>query len=106
MKSKKLDKQKIRNVYLFSVAIAGAAVTSICVWRLPVAQLNSKFVVLALITVLIGSRITVKIPGDRGQIAVSDTFIFLAILLFGIEAAVVLAAAEAFCSSVRFSKKE
>jgi diguanylate cyclase (GGDEF)-like protein/PAS domain S-box-containing protein len=54
---------------------------------------------------LIGSRITIKIPGERGQIAVSDTFIFLAILLFGIEAAVVLAAAEAFCSSIRFSKK-
>jgi diguanylate cyclase (GGDEF)-like protein/PAS domain S-box-containing protein len=92
-------------LYLFSVALAGAAVTAICAWRLPFAKLDAKFVVLTLITVLIGSRITVKIPGERGQIAVSDTFIFLAVLLFGVEAAVVLAAAEAFCSSVRFSKK-
>ncbi|HEY2975620.1 MAG TPA: diguanylate cyclase [Pyrinomonadaceae bacterium] len=92
-------------MYLFSVALAGAAVTAICAWRLPFAKLDAKFVVLTLITVLIGSRITVKIPGERGQIAVSDTFIFLAVLLFGVEAAVVLAAAEAFCSSVRFSKK-
>ena len=90
---------------MFSVALTGAAVTAVCVWRLPFAQLDSEFAVLALITVLIGSRITIKIPGERGQIAVSDTFIFLAILLFGIEAAVVLAAAEAFCSSVRFTKK-
>ena len=92
-------------MYLFSVALTGAAVTAVCAWRLPYAHLDSKFAVLALITVLIGSRITIKIPGERGQIAVSDTFIFLAILLFGIEAAVVLAAAEAFCSSVRFTKK-
>jgi diguanylate cyclase (GGDEF)-like protein/PAS domain S-box-containing protein len=90
---------------MFSVALVGAAATLFCAWRLPFAQLDAKFVALTLITVLIGSRITIKIPGARGQIAVSDTFIFLAILLFGIEAAVVLAAAEAFCSSVRFSKK-
>ena len=90
---------------MFSVALIGAAVTALCAWRLPFGQLDSKFAALALITVLIGSRITIKIPGERGQIAVSDTFIFLAILLFGIEAAVVLAAAEAFCSSIRFSKK-
>lgn len=90
---------------MFSVALIGVAVTLYCAWHLPFAQLDAKFVALTLITVLIGSRITIKIPGARGQIAVSDTFIFLAILLFGIEAAVVLAAAEAFCSSVRFSKK-
>ena len=104
-KNKKVDKQKIRSGYLFSVALIGAAVTAFCAWRLPFGQLDSKFAALALITVLIGSRITIKIPGERGQIAVSDIFIFLAILLFGIEAAVVLAAAEAFCSSIRFSKK-
>jgi diguanylate cyclase (GGDEF)-like protein/PAS domain S-box-containing protein len=90
---------------MFSVALTGAAVTAICASRLPSANLNSEFVVLALITVLIGSRITIKIPGERGEISVSDTFIFLAILLFGIEAAVVLAAAEAFVSSLRFTKK-
>jgi diguanylate cyclase (GGDEF)-like protein/PAS domain S-box-containing protein len=100
-----VNKQKIRSLYMFSVALIGVAVTLFCAWHLPFAQLDAKFAALTLITVLIGSRITIEIPGARGQIAVSDTFIFLAILLFGIEAAVVLAAAEAFCSSVRFSKK-
>jgi diguanylate cyclase (GGDEF)-like protein/PAS domain S-box-containing protein len=90
---------------MFSVALIGAAVALVCAYRLPFAHLDTKFAALALMTVVIGSSITIKIPGARGQIAVSDTFIFLAILLFGIEAAVVLAAAEAFCSSVRFSRK-
>lgn len=90
---------------MFSIALIGAAVTVVCAYRLPFMQLESRFAALALITVLVGSQITIKIPGGRGQIAVSDTFIFLAILLFGVEAAVVLAAVEAFCSSVRFSKK-
>jgi diguanylate cyclase (GGDEF)-like protein/PAS domain S-box-containing protein len=100
-----VNKQQIRNGYLFSIAFIGAVVTALCLFLLPVARLDGKYVALALITILIGSRITIKIPGARGEISVSDTFIFLAILLFGIEAAVVLAAAEAICSSARFSKK-
>jgi diguanylate cyclase (GGDEF)-like protein/PAS domain S-box-containing protein len=90
---------------MLSVALIGGAVTALCAYRLPVAHLDFKFVALLVITILIGSRITIKIPGARGQISVSDTFVFLAMLLFGVEAAVLLAAAEALCSSVRFSKK-
>jgi len=100
-----MDKQKLRSRYMSSVAILGAIVTAACALQLPFGQLGPKFAALALLTLIVGSQITIKIPGGRGQIAVSDTFIFLAILLFGVEAAVVLAAAEAFCSSVRFSRK-
>ena len=90
---------------MISVALIGAAVTGLCAYRLSIAELNSQFAVLTLMTVLIGSRITIKIPGARGKISVSDTFVFLAILLFGVEAAVLLATAEALSSSVRFSRK-
>ena len=70
---------------MFAVALIGATVTVICAYRLPFMHLEYTFTALALITVLVGSQITIKIPGGRGQIAVSDTFIFLAILLFGVE---------------------
>jgi diguanylate cyclase (GGDEF)-like protein/PAS domain S-box-containing protein len=90
---------------MLSVSLIGGVVTALCAYRLPVAHLDFKFVALLAITILVGSRITIKIPGARGQISVSDTFVFLAMLLFGVEAAVLLAAAEALCSSVRFSKK-
>lgn len=90
---------------MYALALLGAGVTALCAYRLPFSQLDSRFAALALITVLIGSRITIKIPGARGQISVSDTFIFLAMLMVGIEGAVVLAAAEALSSSVRFTKK-
>ncbi|MGH9930869.1 MAG: hypothetical protein ACREA9_16790, partial [Pyrinomonadaceae bacterium] len=106
MKNVKVDREQLRSRYMTSLALIGAGVAVFCAYRLPFAHLDTKFAALALITVVIGSSITIKIPGARGQIAVSDTFIFLAILLFGIEAAVVLAAVEAFCSSARFSKKK
>lgn len=90
---------------MYAVALIGAAVTVLCAYRLPIACLDSRFAALTLITVLIGSRITIKIPGARGQISVSDTFVFLAMLMVGTEGAVLLAAAEALASSVRFSRK-
>ena len=90
---------------MYALALLGAGVSLICAYALPVSQLDSRFAVLALITVLVGSRITIKIPGAHGQISVSDTFIFLAILMAGVEAAVVLAAAEALSSSIRFTRK-
>lgn len=99
------DAQAIRKRYMLTVSLIGGAVIALCASRLPVEQLNFKFVALLVITILIGSRITIKIPGACGQISVSDTFVFLAMLLFGVEAAVLLAAAEALCSSVRFTRK-
>jgi diguanylate cyclase (GGDEF)-like protein/PAS domain S-box-containing protein len=90
---------------MLAVALIGGAVTLLCAYRLPVPQLDFKFVALLLLTILIGSRVTIKIPGACGQISISDTFVFLTMLLFGVEAAVLLAAAEALCSTVRFNKK-
>jgi diguanylate cyclase (GGDEF)-like protein/PAS domain S-box-containing protein len=56
-------------------------------------------------TVLVGPRLSVQIPRVKARISVSDTFIFLAILLFGGEAAITLATAEAICASARIGNK-
>ncbi len=67
--------------------------------------LDLRFLFLAILTLVVGSRVNIRIPRVKGFISVSDTFIFLVLLMFGKEAAVLLAAAEALCSSLRFSKK-
>ena len=54
---------------------------------------------------LLTSRITIPIPRLSSQISVSDTFVFLVLLLYGSAAAVVVGAVEAFLSSLRFSRK-
>ena len=76
-----MDKQTLRKWYMRAVALIGAAVVVFCAYRLPVARLDLRFAVLVLVTFL-SSRITIKIPRARGNISVSDTFIFLA-MLFG-----------------------
>lgn len=60
------------------------------------------FLFLAAFTIGLGSRVTIQIPRFKSHISVSDTFIFLAILLFNGELAIFLAAIEAFCSAWRF----
>lgn len=90
---------------MYALALLGTGVTLMCAYGLNPSRLDLRFAILALITVLVGSRITIKIPGAHGQISVSDTFIFLAILMSGVEAAVVLAAVEALSSSIRFTRK-
>jgi PAS domain-containing protein len=99
-----VGKQRIAKRYQWSIIYIGAGIVSFSAYNLSFEQLDLRFLILSLITIGIGSRITIQIPRVEGHISVSDTFIFLAILLFGGEAAILLAAAEALCSSLRFSR--
>jgi diguanylate cyclase (GGDEF)-like protein/PAS domain S-box-containing protein len=85
--------------------VLGAAVCAYCVFHLPTAQIDARFLALAVVTLCFGSRLGIEFSSHKIQITVSDSFIFLTLLLYGAEAAVLLAAAEAFCSSFRFSKR-
>ncbi|HEX8639255.1 MAG TPA: PAS domain S-box protein, partial [Pyrinomonadaceae bacterium] len=73
---------------------------------LPITELSFGLVFYALLTVVLGSRISVQIPRFNSHVTVSDTFIFLALLLFGGETAIILSAVEAFVSSWRFCNKK
>ncbi|HEY8560168.1 MAG TPA: EAL domain-containing protein [Pyrinomonadaceae bacterium] len=88
------------------VTAIGALCLAAAILKLPFEKIDLRFLFLAAFTVCLGSRITVQIPKFKSHISVSDTFIFFALLFFGGEAAVVLAALEAFCSAWRFCNKK
>ncbi|HEX4946847.1 MAG TPA: EAL domain-containing protein [Blastocatellia bacterium] len=69
------------------------------------AQLNLGYWSILLITVTCSSYLIVKIPGTRGEITVSDTFIFLSLLLYGGEAAILLAMADGLAASIRIARR-
>jgi len=73
--------------------------------HLPRERIDLQFLALTILTIGLSSQLTVRIPRISGHISVSDTFFFLTMLMYGGEAAVLLAAAEALCSSMRFSRK-
>ncbi|MCP9495346.1 MAG: EAL domain-containing protein [Pyrinomonadaceae bacterium MAG19_C2-C3] len=103
--SQAANTHRFTNAYYRLVITAGAIVFLFSAYRLSVEVIDGHFLLLALITISLGARITVRIPGLNGHLSASDTLIFVALLLFGGEAAILLAAAEASCASLRFSKK-
>ena len=100
-----MERQNLARPYMQLIIVIGAAVCLFSAYQLPVAHLDWHFFLLALATISFISRITVKIPGITSGITAADTCIFLAMLLYGGEAATLLAVTEGLCSSLRFCKK-
>ncbi len=99
-------RQRISQPYMWAVISLGAVASAFTVTQLRPATLGLRFILISLVTLAFGSRVSVSIPRVRGKISISDTFIFFALLLFGGEAAILLAAADGFCSSLRITKKK
>jgi hypothetical protein len=87
-------------IYVWLVIAAGLAVTAYSGAHLTREQLDVRFLFIAIATILIGPRLSIPIPRVKAHISVSDTFVFLTILLFGGEVAILLATAEAACASL------
>jgi len=100
-----MNTSRLNQIFIWIVISVGAAVVVFSCAHLSWDQVDIRFLLLALATILIGPRLSIPIPSVKACISVSDTFIFLSLLLFGGEAAIVLATTEALCSSVRISNR-
>jgi signal transduction histidine kinase/ActR/RegA family two-component response regulator len=89
---------------MWAVVAAGACVVLYSALNLPLARLDVRLVPLVLVTLFVSARFCVPIPRTTGQVSFSDTLLFLTMLLYGGEVAVLLAAAELFATS-RFGKR-
>jgi diguanylate cyclase (GGDEF)-like protein/PAS domain S-box-containing protein len=87
------------------IAALGALVCCLSIYRVPFAQIDISFLILSVVTICLGSRIGIEVSRLKFTITISDTFIFVAILLYGGELAILLAAAEALCTSLRARRK-
>ncbi|HEX8284742.1 MAG TPA: ATP-binding protein [Pyrinomonadaceae bacterium] len=90
----------------WGVTAAGAAIAVCAAARLPLGALDVRFLVLTAVTLCVTSRVTVVIPRVKSSISVSDTLIFLTMILYGGEAAILLNAAESALTSSRYSKSK
>ncbi len=92
--------------YTLVILASGFLCLASAVFNLQPEILDFRFLILLIFTIGIGSRSAVKIPRFKSHIAISDTFIFLALLMYGGETAVILSAIEAFFSSWRICKNK
>jgi signal transduction histidine kinase/CheY-like chemotaxis protein len=96
--------QRYVRPYMWFFVAAGAAVLLYAALNLPLQRLDVRLVPLAAFTLLVSSRFVIPIPRTTGKVSFSDAFIFVAMLLYGGEVAIILSAAENFIAS-RFSPK-
>lgn len=99
------ERQRIANAYQWLVVGIGALVFLKVAPHLPLERIDFQFLVIAVMTVVVSSRVAVKIPRFNTSVTISDTFIFLAILVYGGETAILLAFADGMISGARAGKK-
>lgn len=100
-----MSRERVATLYLWSVVTAGAFAVLLSAYRLPIAKLDLQLGLLTLLTVAVASRIRIGIPRLTSEIGVADTFIFLIMLLYGGEAAVLVATSDALIQTWGFAKK-
>jgi diguanylate cyclase (GGDEF)-like protein len=100
------DSLRKRVVWPFSllVTLIGAVACVLSIFELRPDRFDGRFLVLSILTICFGSRLTLQIPRAKVHLSLSDAFLFLIMLLFGGGAAVLVAAAEALLTSLRFRR--
>src|SRR5919108_539679 len=99
-----VNRPQFGQVYMWSLVIAGAAITLVSAYTLRFSNLDAGFVFLCFM-VMASSVIAIKIPRVSGRITVADTFVFLTLLLYGGAAAIVVSALEGIAATLIISKR-
>lgn len=101
-----IQPHRFTQTYMRLVVVCGTAAILYAGFHLSFARLGLPFFMLAVTALGIGSRVNLKLPRLTSGVSLSDTFVFLTILMFDGEAAVLLGAAEAIIASQRVTRKK
>ncbi|MEP6924265.1 MAG: EAL domain-containing protein [Pyrinomonadaceae bacterium] len=87
--------------FIWTIIVVGIGVCGFALYLLPYSRIDIRFALLAIFTIFFASRLSLKMPGSGLYFLMSDALIFLTFLIYGGEAAILLAAAEAICFSLK-----
>src|SRR5204863_3151427 len=98
-------KQRSYNIFRYGLAVLSGGILLLSLIRLREAQIGWPFLFAAIATLTVASRFSIKIPRVAGEITIADTVIFLTLILYGPEAAIIIAALDGLGSSLHVSRK-
>ncbi|HVE57862.1 MAG TPA: EAL domain-containing protein, partial [Pyrinomonadaceae bacterium] len=100
-----MSRESTVTFYKTSIAVLGGVSFLLALFNLKPEILTWKFAVLFLFTVLLAPRMTIILPRSKYVLSFSDSMVFLSFLLFGGEAAIIIATAEMFANFLYFKFK-
>jgi signal transduction histidine kinase/CheY-like chemotaxis protein len=100
-----MSRQRFFKPFLVFVVAAGGAAMLFSLPRLSPHQLDWRFVLLLVAMATVAARLSIPIPLVKGEVTVGDTLIFLTMMVYGGEAALLMAAVDGLSSSLYVSKK-
>src|SRR2546421_6473934 len=99
------NQPRLMDAYRWVIVAAGAVALILSTVWLPAPKFDWRFLILAAVMMVVSSRFSVQIPRVNTNITISDTFIFLVLLLYGGLAGILVAAVEGLFSGLRISKR-
>jgi diguanylate cyclase (GGDEF)-like protein len=99
------DQQSVTKAYQWLIIGLGSLLLMIELGHLPGEHLDLRFLFIVFLTLIVSSRAAIKIPRFNTSVTISDTFVFVALLLYGGEAAILLAAGDGLVSGSRAGRK-
>ena len=100
-----MSRQRFFKPFLTLIVAAGAGAMLFSLPRLSLQQLDWRFVFLLVAMATVAARLSIPIPHVKGEVTVGDTLIFLTMMVYGGEAAVLMAAVDGLSSSLYITKK-
>jgi diguanylate cyclase (GGDEF)-like protein/putative nucleotidyltransferase with HDIG domain len=95
----------VASLLMVTVSVVGLMVFAYAGCVLAFRPINFDWLLLALVTILMVSRIDIGITEAGSPVTLSETFIFISVLLYGTHAAVVLAGLEAAARTLQFKDR-
>src|SRR5437867_565228 len=98
-------REKYARIYRLLLVGAGTGVIGLATARIIHQPFDLRWLALAAFAIIGSWAVSAQIPGAAGIVTVSDTFVFLTMLLCGPEAATLVAAIAAAGDSARYVKR-
>jgi diguanylate cyclase (GGDEF)-like protein/putative nucleotidyltransferase with HDIG domain len=92
-------------VFIFVVSLAGLCVFARSLYAVAFSEFNLQWLLLGMVTLLVVSRTDIQIPKIPSTVTLDDTFIYISVLLYGVQPSVALAGLNAIVCSLNYPNK-
>jgi diguanylate cyclase (GGDEF)-like protein len=98
-------KERNLNLYLSVILPIGLAALGWSVYRFPVDKISDGLIVFFVVTVFLSSSLRIQLPRVKIHLTISDALIFLSLLFYGAQVAILLAALESCYTSLNLRRQ-